>query len=208
MACLSSVSRLLTASRHVLKFLSLFTLLPTQLLCPCFIRHVSLNFNPSLSSSRFVIGRWVYAFCEFFDLVIFEQLLKEFVDGCLLGRALLGQLTQFLLLSIAFLLELFEFIIGLARLFLNPGEEVNEALSIVLKKLFRATKTHLPHVLMLHQFSYFLVLCFNHVLDQEHLSFLFNQLPPTFSVFWSLNRNIHTTCFRNLYFALNFRING
>ena len=88
-----------------------------------------------------------------------------------------GELTQFLLFLVAFLLQSFEFVRGLACLLLDPGEEVNKALGIVLQELFGAAKTHLAHVFVLHQFCNFLILGLYHVLNEEHLTFLFDKLP-------------------------------
>ena len=95
---------------------------------------------------------------------------------------------------------------GLACLLLDPCEEVDKALGIVLKKLFGASQTHLAHVFMLHQLCNFLVLRLNHMLNKEHFPFLFDKLPPGFTIFRPFNGNIHTTSFRHLNFALNFRV--
>ena len=109
---------------------------------------------------------------------------------------------------VAFLLEGFEFIAGLARLFLNASEEVDETLCIVLKKLFGASKTHLAHVLVLHKLGDFLVLGLDHVLNEEHLAFFLDQLPARFTVLGSFDGNVHATSFRYLDFALHLRIYG
>ena len=61
---------------------------------------------------------------------------------------------------------------------------------------------------MLHEFSNFLVFSFNHVLDEEHLTLLLNQLPARFTVLGTLNWDIHAAGFRYLNFTLNFGVNG
>ena len=115
-------------------------------------------------------------------------------------------MPQFLLLLVSLFLEGFQLVTGLARLFLNTGEEVYETLGVVLKELFGAPEAHLTHVFVFHQLGYFFVLCFNHMLHQEHLPFLFDQLPPRLSVLRPLNGNVHSTSLRNLDFTLNFRV--
>ena len=126
----------------------------------------------------------------------------------MLGRALVDELAQLLLFLVSLLLEGLELVTGLARLFLNASEEVNEALSVVLKELFGATKSHLAHVLMLHKLGNFLVFRLNHMLHKEHLAFLFNKLPARLSVFWPFHRNVHSASLRHLNFSLDFGVDG
>ena len=126
----------------------------------------------------------------------------------MLGSTFLPQIPEVVGLSGALLLEDFEFVSSYSSLLLDLGEEVDETLGVVLEQLLGATKTHLTHVLVLHQFSDFLVLSFNHVLDQEHFTLLLDKLPARFTVLRALDGNVHTASFRDLNFALNLRVNG
>jgi len=207
MTCLSSMPRLLSASGHILEPLSIFTLLFPLLSCLLFRRHMRHYSYPFFFAQGIVLVGGINAFSELFNLIVFKQLLQILVNLRLLRRTLLAKLTQFLLLLIPLFLKSFQFVTGLARLFLNTREEVYETLGVILKELLWATESHLSHIFVFHKLGYFFVLCFNHMLHKEHFSLLFDKLPSRFSIFWPLHGNVHSSGLRHLDFTLDFRVN-
>ena len=200
------MSRLLPALRHIFQSFILFSFLPPRLSHVLFELHMCFDLGPFLLSHRFVFVAGVHRLSELLDLVVFQQLFQVLVNRSLFGWTLLRKLTQFLLFLITLFFEGLQFMRGLACLLLDPGEEVDKALRIVLKKLFWASQTHLAHVFVLHQLGNFLVLGLNHMLNEEHFPFLFDKLPPGFTIFRSFNGNIHSASLRHLNFALHFRV--
>jgi len=84
MACLSSVSGLLTSLRHVFESFVLFSFLSAGEGGALLEFHMCTDGCPSLLSFGLVFVAGVYGLGETLDLVILQQLLEVLVNRCLL----------------------------------------------------------------------------------------------------------------------------
>lgn len=97
--------------------------------------------------------------------------------------------------------------LGFGSLISDVIEELQESFRVCFKHVLRASETILSHGSVLGETLDFLLFCFQHLLDQEHLALLLNKLPSILSILGPLNGNSKASCLRSIDLLLHLRIN-
>lgn len=143
---------------------------------------------------------------ELFEVVVHLQGLNVLGNVAHENLNFLRDLAQFVRF-VVFKPSVFVHTLGrLLSLLLDVVEELQEGLRVSFEHVFRASQTILTHGCVLGQPLDLFLLGLEHLLHQEHLSLLLNELPAVFPVLGALNRDREPRSFIN--FALDFWING